>query len=279
MVEANGNRALVSEQLPKERAIIELSRQSLVNHFVTRNMDVALAHMADDVEWLGPFACQTASSKKAMQGILQPEYGIRLALANERWHARQRAGIWIVSACYTLLIVTADGERNIPFEQRATYVWAPTPDGPRIVHLHVSNATDANPLMPSLSSGKNAIEFIYEHFDAQGSNSGKISFCDTSGDVHVLHPNELHAIESAGPRCVVKHAHGEFTVRAALTDLENELPAHVFLRLHRSYLVHQGRIVSIEGRRAKLDDGSEYSIAERRYRAVKQALATESAAE
>lgn len=206
-------------------------------------------------------------------GHSPPEYGIRLALADERWRARKRAGTWIVSACYTLLVVSTDGERSIPFEQRATYVWAPTPDGPRIVHLHVSNTTDANTLLPSLDTGKNAIEFLYEHFDDQGSGTGKISFRDIGGDLHVLHPNELHAVESEGPRCVVKHAHGEFTVRAALADIEEELPARDFLRLHRSCLVHRGRIVSIEGYRAKLDDGSEYPIAERRYRSVKQALA------
>ncbi len=272
MADANDNVTQGTGRLPKERAIIELSRQSLVNHFVTRNMDVALAHMADDVEWLGPFACQTASSKKAMQDLLRPEYGIRLALANERWRARQRTDIWIVSACYTLFVMTADDERSLPFEQRATYVWAPTPDGPRIVHLHVSNATDANSLMPSLDSGKNAIEFIYEHFDAQGSGTGKITFRDIDGDLYILHPNELYAIESDGPRCIIRHAHGEFTVRGALTDFEKELTAHDFLRLHRSCLVHRGRIVSTEGYRAKLDDGSEYPIAERRYRDVRQAL-------
>lgn len=272
MADANDNVTQGTGRLPKERAIIELSRQSLVNHFVTRNMDVALAHMADDVEWLGPFACQTASSKKAMQDLLRPEYGIRLALANERWRARQRTDIWIVSACYTLFVMTADDERSLPFEQRATYVWAPTPDGPRIVHLHVSNATDANSLMPSLDSGKNAIEFIYEHFDAQGSGTGKITFRDIDGDLYILHPNELYAIESDGPRCIIRHAHGEFTVRGALTDFEKELTAHDFLRLHRGCLVHRGRIVSTEGYRAKLDDGSEYPIAERRYRDVRQAL-------
>lgn len=272
MADANDNVTQGTGRLPKERAIIELSRQSLVNHFVTRNMDVALAHMADDVEWLGPFACQTASSKKAMQDLLRPEYSIRLALANERWRARQRTDIWIVSACYTLFVMTADDERSLPFEQRATYVWAPTPDGPRIVHLHVSNATDANSLMPSLDSGKNAIEFIYEHFDAQGSGTGKITFRDIDGDLYILHPNELYAIESDGPRCIIRHAHGEFTVRGALTDFEKELTAHDFLRLHRSCLVHRGRIVSTEGYRAKLDDGSEYPIAERRYRDVRQAL-------
>lgn len=279
MVEVNDNRELAAEQIPKERAIIELSRQSLINHFVTRDMDVALAHMADDVEWLGPFACQTASSKKVMQDILRPEYGIRLALANEKWHARQQASVWIVSACYTLFVVTAGGERSMPFEQRATYVWAPTPGGPRIVHLHVSNATDSNSLLPSLETGENAIEFIYEHFDTQGSGTGKLGFRDIDGNLHFLHPNELYAIESEGPRCLVRHAHGEFAMRAALADLEEKLPARDFLRLHRSCLVHRGHIVSIEGHRAKLDDGSEYPIAERRYRAVKQSLAATGAYE
>lgn len=149
---------------------------------------------------------------------------------------------------------------------------APTPDGPRIVHLHVSNATDANPLLPSLDPGQNAIEFLYEHFDAQGSGAGKLSFRDTDGDVHVLHPNELYAIESDGPRCVIRHAHGKFAVRGALASLEKELPAKDFLRLHRSCLVHRGHIASIEDHQALLDDGSSYPIAERRSREIKQSF-------
>ena len=239
MSKANGSEALVAEQLSKDRAVIELCRRSLVNHFVVRDMDAALAYMADDVEWLGPFSCQTASDKKTMEDILRPEYSIRLALADERWRARKRANTWIVSARYTLLVVSAGEERSMPFKQHATYVWAPTPDGPRIVHLHVSNATDANPLLPSLDPGQNAIEFLYEHFDAQGSGAGKLSFRDTDGDVHVLHPNELYAIESDGPRCVIRHAHGKFAVRGALASLEKELPAKDFLRLHRSCLAHR----------------------------------------
>ena len=256
----------------QDRAIIELSRQSLVNHFVTRDMDVALAYMADDVEWLGPFTCQTASSKKAMQDILKPEYGNRLALADERWRARKRAGTWIVSARYTLLVMSTDGERSMPFEQRATYVWAPTPDGPRIVHLHVSNTTDANLLLPSLDTGTNAIEFLYEHFDSQGAGAGKLSFRDIGGDVHMLHPNELYAVESDGPRCIVRHAHGAFVVRGALVGLEKELPARDFVRLHRSCLVHRGHIVGIENHQAQLDDGSTYPVAERRCREIKRSL-------
>ena len=56
MSKANGSEALVAVQLSKDRAVIELCRRSLVNHFVVRDMDAALAYMADDVEWLGPFS-------------------------------------------------------------------------------------------------------------------------------------------------------------------------------------------------------------------------------
>lgn len=115
MSKANGSEALVAEQLSKDRAVIELCRRSLVNHFVVRDMDAALAYMADDVEWLGPFSCQTASDKKTMEDILRPEYSIRLALADERWRARKRANTWIVSARYTLLVVSAGGERSMPW--------------------------------------------------------------------------------------------------------------------------------------------------------------------
>ena len=45
MYKANGSEALVAEQLSKDRAVIELCRRSLVNHFVVRDMDAALAYM------------------------------------------------------------------------------------------------------------------------------------------------------------------------------------------------------------------------------------------
>ncbi|WP_229077453.1 LytTR family DNA-binding domain-containing protein [Eggerthella lenta] len=73
-------------------------------------------------------------------------------------------------------------------------------------------------------------------------------------------------------RCVIRHAHGKFAVRGALASLEKELPAKDFLRLHRSCLVHRGRIASIEDHQALLDDGSSYPIAERRSREIKQSF-------
>ena len=108
---------------PKIAPSSSYADDSLVEPFVVRDMDAALAYMADDVEWLGPFSCQTASDKKTMEDILRPEYSIRLALADERWRARKRANTWIVSARYTLLVVSAGGERSMPFKQHATYVW------------------------------------------------------------------------------------------------------------------------------------------------------------
>ena len=164
MSKANGSEALVAEQLSKDRAVIELCRRSLVNHFVVRDMDAALAYMADDVEWLGPFSCQTASDKKTMEDILRPEYSIRLALADERWRARKRANTWIVSARYTLLVVSAGEERSMPFKQHATYVWAPTPDGPRIVHLHVSNACTSTSMPRDPAPASSASETRTETF-------------------------------------------------------------------------------------------------------------------
>ena len=38
MSKANGSEALVAEQLSKDRAVIELCRRSLVNHFVVRGL-------------------------------------------------------------------------------------------------------------------------------------------------------------------------------------------------------------------------------------------------
>lgn len=252
----------------KARILIDLSRQSLYNHFVTRDMEAALEYMADDIDWLGPFSCQVASDKQTMEKILAPEYKSKLMITNEQWNARCHGGTWVVSSVYTLLGKASDKTCDMPFGQHATYIWARTEAGPRIVHLHLSNTVDANMLMPLLEPGENAIDYLYAHFDTQSSSSAKLDFHDIEGRIHFLHKNELYSIVAEGPRCLVRHAQGQFFVRVSLSKLEEQLAPLGFVRTHRNCLANSEHFAALRPYCLTLDDGSECPIAERRYRAV-----------
>lgn len=253
----------------RERIVIELSRQSAYKHFVERDMDAAMAHMADDIVWLGPFSLQTASSLKDMKEILRAEYDTRLALADEQWIAKRRGSVWIANAIYTVLVKSHDGRRNLPFTQHATYVWAPTPDGPRIVHLHVSNTTDANEAFPQLAENENALNYLLDHFETLSASESKMEFRDVEGKMHFLHPDEICCVMAEGPRCRVRHSQGSFLMRTSMGELEQKFADRGFLRTHRSCLANMSRAREVARFQLVLDDGTACPVAEKRYRDIK----------
>lgn len=259
-----------STSLPGQ-SLIRLSRQSLFDHYVMRDMDAACRYMSETIEWLGPFSCQIASSLQDMKDILKPEYDTVLAVADEQWRARKYDSVWIVSAVYSVMCETSGKEAILPFVQHATYVWANTTEGPRIVHLHVSNATDDNAVAPPLPLGEDAVRFLNDNFDIQGMRGAKFEFNDVVGCTHFLHRSEILCVESDGPRYRVRHSQGEFVVRGSLEQLEEKM-GKGFVRTHRSALVNKSHVTEIRGSTLRLDDGYECPLAKKRLASVRSEL-------
>lgn len=253
------------------RGLINLSRQSLYNHFVERDMDAAFRFMAHDLEWLGPFSCQVASSLQDMKDILASEYDTALAIADEQWKARKYDTVWVISAIYTILCDASGKEAVLPFVQHATYIWANTAEGPRIVHLQVSNATDDNAVAPPLALGQNPLQFIHDNFDVQGMRGAKLEFRDVSGCTHFLHRGEVLCVEAEGPRCRVRHSQGEFAARGSLDQVEEKMGMG-FIRTHRSVLVNKCHVSQVRNAMVLLDDGYECPIAKKRLALVRSEL-------
>lgn len=262
--------AVLDQSMPGH-VLIELSRRSLVNHFVMRDMDAACEFMDDHIDWIGPFECQVASSLQEMREILKPEYDTKMALANEQWKAKRYGSVWIVSGMYTVLSQAPESGSVLTFCQRATYVWMRTSESPRIVYLHVSNTTDDNPIAPPLEPGMNAVKYLYDNFDAQSSRGAKLKFRDIEGCVHFLHRNEILCVMSEGPRCRIHHTQSEFVVRGALEKYAEVLGSQ-FVRVHRSCVVNKSHVVEVENLTLSLDDGFACPVAKKRLTAVRDAL-------
>lgn len=259
------------------RAVIEASRRCLVEHYEHRNINAVIDCMADDITWIGPMDCQHCRSAEAMRAILEPEYGTPVYLHDERWDARRVGDTWIASGLYAADVSDAEGSAAITFHQCATFVWAMTPRGLRVVHLHVSNAYDIPPrLNQPVALGEDAVvysvESVKEGLKEEGSKSRKIAFQNVMGTMNYLDPDEVRCLVVDGPQTVrVEHERGSFSVRGALSDLAKKLPAE-FVRSHRSCIVNATHVVETARYRALLDDGSRCPIAEKRYREVVAAI-------
>jgi DNA-binding LytR/AlgR family response regulator len=97
------------------------------------------------------------------------------------------------------------------------------------------------------------------------------------GETRLLDAEEVLYLEADGDHCWV-HLPGErLASQRSMRELEDALPATVFFRIHRSYLVNLRRVVAIEtvapGRSGvRLGDGTVLEVARRQTRALKQHL-------
>lgn len=64
-----------------------------------------------------------------------------MRIVDEDWNIRTAAGARVVVGRYGFMADGTDAE-EIVFRQAATFVWALTAAGPRVVHLRLSNSCD-----------------------------------------------------------------------------------------------------------------------------------------
>src|SRR5947208_3066609 len=84
--------------------------------------------------------------------------------------------------------------------------------------------------------------------DGRRSGSGDLLKVPVSqdGETRLLDAEDVLYVEADGDHCWV-HAEGErLASQRSMRELEDALPATVFFRIHRSYLVNLRRVVAIE---------------------------------
>jgi DNA-binding LytR/AlgR family response regulator len=100
-----------------------------------------------------------------------------------------------------------------------------------------------------------------------------------AGETVLLDLGDVQYVEAAGDQSIV-HARGErLLVSKSMRELEDQLPATLFFRIHRSYLVNLQKVATLEtvapGRSAVRlvdDEGTMLEVARRQTRALKQHL-------
>lgn len=255
---------------PSDAAMIKLSRNVLVNHYETRDINEVMRPMADDLTWIGPLENMCTFTAADMRAVIEPEYGTRVSMVDEYWGIRVLPSARVVLARYGL-VAEGTGVEDIVYRQSATFVWAKTPAGLRVVHLHLSNSFDVPPrLDQSFVPGEDGIAYTIDATEPIKRRK-RIQFETTEGALRFVGEDRILSVEAEGRGCVVIHNEGVLHATDRLVQVERRLPAW-FVRTHRSCIVNAHRVVSLSRFSACMDDNSERPIAERRYLEVAEAI-------
>lgn len=256
---------------PSDRAIVGMSRQVLVDHYVNRDIDAVMRHMASDLTWIGPLACQRTRNADDMRRMLEPEYGTPAEIFDESWGVRQLDGARVVIGTYGVR-VPGSVAPELEFLQSATFVWAMAPDGPKVVHLHLSNAYDVpatldRPAIPN----EDAVEYVVDAVALSTTSHKRLAFNVPGEGVRYVSEDRVLCLDASKFGSVIVWEGGEFTVRERLAVIEPTLPA-AFVRVHRSCIVNAKRVSALHRFEAVLDDTLVRPIAERRYLEIVEAV-------
>lgn len=260
-----------SAEWPSDRTIAGMSRQILINHYVNRNLDAVMMHMAPDLTWVGPLACQQTRSAEEMRRMLEPEYDTSVEMFDESWIVREIGGTRLVVGTYSARVPGSDAS-DLAFLQTATFVWTMTSGGPKVVHLHLSNAYDvpSNIDRPA-KEDENAIGYVLDAVTTPMTVRTRIRFDVVGGDAYYVADDRILCLDAAEKGCTVVCSDQAFKDKQRLVRVADRLPEH-FIRIHRSCIVNARRVLTVRRFEVVLDDLSTRPIADRRYLEVAEAI-------
>lgn len=87
--------------------------------------------------------------------------------------------------------------------------------------------------------------------------------------VTVLNTNEIKYCESNGRKLIFHTLYGTYTAYIKISEATDKLPLN-FVRLHKSFIVNFDYIAAIYPYAARLRDGTEISIPQKKYKTVKE---------
>ena len=93
---------------------------------------------------------------------------------------------------------------------------------------------------------------------------------ERSGKLHILPVKDTLYVEAQLRTCIARLKKEEITIRRPFRELESQLLASGFIKVHRSYLVNYRHIYRIENQKVILNDGIEIPISRDRIGDVKK---------
>lgn len=113
---------------------------------------------------------------------------------------------------------------------------------------------------------KEAILFCY------GQHQKEEMLFKVDGSMRKIRTKDIYYIEIVARKCRLRFENEEMDVNISLTELEEKLSGHDFIRCHKSFLVNCRHIRSILTSSVELTDGRRVPVSKHRIKEVKQAF-------
>ncbi|MEI3171317.1 MAG: LytTR family transcriptional regulator [Lachnospiraceae bacterium] len=196
-------------------------------------------------------------------------------LLNAEFYAQSNASFCVVTGNYRV-VTDETADFFLQAQQRCTFVWEKTKEGPRIRHMHVSNPIgemkmDGKEAFPN-KMGKMAYRYMMNEIQRRTCAS-RISAYGTNGSLTFFELPKVLFISALGKESVVQTADGKTFVKNSISDLQKQA-GDALIAIHRSYLVNPEFIRDIRRYTITLKNGTELPVPQRKYDDLRQKLAT-----
>ncbi len=196
-------------------------------------------------------------------------------LLNAEFYAQSNASLCVITGNYRVATdETADF--FLQAQQRCTFVWEKTKEGPRIRHMHVSNPIgemkmDGKEAFPN-KMGKMAHRYMMNEIQRRTCAS-RISAYGTNGSLTFFELPKVLFISALGKESVVQTTDGKTFVKNSISDLQKQA-GDALIAIHRSYLVNPEFIRDIKRYEITLENGTVLPVPQRKYNELRQKLIT-----
>lgn len=248
----------------------EITKQIMELFYAGRVKEMS-GYFAPKVVWIGAMDWQFTGSAEKMLELLSAEDGIPREVADSEYGV-----IYADERCCTIagrLHARTPGNTDmvLAIHQRTTFQYVLFEDGPKAVHIHVSNSfdlTEPGEMFP-FRAGRATYRYMQEILRRERKRHKKISIRDIRHNTHILLAHEIMFIEAQKPHCILHGVDGTIEVYAKLGELHDKLPVQ-FVRSHRSFLVNAHYVIGIRRFTLHLYGGYVLPIPAKRYGEVRE---------
>lgn len=253
-----------------------IKKTSQVIHlFYNRNIEPIAEMLYKDFVWIGAYEFQYLQGKKEFLNSIKSESQEKpVHLSQEEFQLlAHEKNIWTVYGRFIATVILEDNTILLA-KIRNTFVWKQEKDELILMHIHGSHARDV-PLeftgdqLPSIIADSSWFDYV-KGVDQLVGPPKKLIFRDQHGTYRFVLPSEIVYVKAEHKQCTIFTGNDSFVSRISLKELGNKSP--LLLQIHRSYLVNNQCVKSIQRYQMKLTGGLTLPISKERYMNVKEQI-------
>lgn len=257
-----------------ETEMLNLTYECLTRYW-QKDYKFVISYCAKEVIWCGARQDEFMLSREVVEDDFRTNAKEipPCHLLNAEFLAKSNASLCVITGNYRV-VTDESADFFLQAQQRCTFVWEKTKEGPKICHMHISNPIGELKIVKEEAFpntiGKMAHRYLINEIHRR-TDSGRVSACIENGSLAFFEISKILFVSALGKECVIQTTSGEKFVKNSISDLQKQVGDNL-IAIHRSYLVNPEFIRSIQRYQITLVDGTELPVPQRKYNELRQKL-------